>query len=166
MCFVILIVVLATVIGIAVMSIGDKKEGIEGNKVGFRYPLFCVRLLMGEPDEVSTSSLTGEKEYQYHDQTFFGQAGSIAYSTHGLGVDDITLRIDIDENEAETLFNTISQSIESKYKDETGYYCNPVEQKEDGKLIQKMGVNKGAGGIYFTLSYLNGKLKLDGFDQW
>ena len=120
MCWAVLIVVFAAVIGIAVMGIGDKKAGIEGNRVGFHYPLFCVRLVMGEPDEVRTFSEWDEKEYQYYDRTFFGHKGSIAYSEHFYGVDRIILYINIDDNEADTLFNTISQSIESKYKNEKG----------------------------------------------
>ena len=165
MCLAFLAVVFAAVIGITAMSIGDKKAGIEGNKVGFHYPLFCVRLVMGEPDEVRTFSEWGEKEYQYYDRTFWGHKGSIAYSEHFYGVDRIILYINIDDNEADTLFNTISQSIESKYKNEKGYYCSSVEQKENGELSQKIGVNRGAYGTSFTISYLNGILKLYGNDQ-
>ena len=163
--FAVTIVVCALIIGIAVMNVGDKKAGIDGNKVDFRYPFFSVKLLMGKPDKeikIAESDLTA---YHYFDRTFFGQKGSITYDVHLFRVDRIILEMSTSDEAAYTLFSTISQSIESVYKDRAGYYCSPVVQKEDGKLIQNIGVNKGAGGISFTLSYLNGELRLDGAYQ-
>lgn len=157
------IAVCAIIILIAVMNTGDKKAGIEGNKVDFRYPSFCVKLLMGEPDEKTRNSEFDETVYCYYDRAFFGKKCSIKYFTCFFQVNGIILKIDTSDDEAFDLFSTISQSIENEYKDKAGFYCGSIEQKENGELTQEMGVNKGATGISFRLKYKNGTLVVDGY---
>lgn len=152
------IIVCALIVWIAVMSTGDKKAGIEGNKVDFS--CFAVKLLMGKPDKETYWSESGTTIYEYYDRTFFGHNGSISYWSF-IQVDRIILNLNVSDDEAYALFSTISQSIENEYKDQKGFYCNPVEQTEDGGLEQKMGVDKGACDISITLTYLNGKLRVD-----
>lgn len=158
-------IIIGIIIGIVVMNIGNKKAGIEGNKIDYHYPFFSVELLMGKPDkkiEIAESDLT---VYHYLDRTLFGQRGSISYYVHLFRVDRIILKINTNYDEAHTLFDKITQSIEDEYKEREGYYCNPIVEKETGELIQNMGVHKGTGGISFTLSYRNGELRVDGSCQ-
>lgn len=152
------IIACALIVWIAVISTGDRKAGIEGNKVDFS--CFAVKLLMGEPDKEKILSESGTTVYEYYDRTFFGHNGSISYWSL-FQVDRIILNLNVSDDEAYALFSTISQSIENEYKDQKGFYCNPVEQKEDGGLEQKMGVDKGACDISITLTYMNGKLRVD-----
>lgn len=153
------------IIGIVVMNMGNRKAGIEGNKVDFGYPFFSVKLLMGKPDQETSLTESDQTVYHYYDRTFFGHKGDISYDTQILRVNRIVLKINISTDEASTLFYVTSKSIENEYKDKTGYYCDPIFEKETGELIQHMGVRKGAGGISFTLNYLNGEFKVDGSYQ-
>lgn len=46
------------------------QAGIEGNRVDFGYPLFTVRLLMGEPDEESVNTEFPDQWWSYYDREF------------------------------------------------------------------------------------------------
>lgn len=159
---IIAIAVCALLLTIFVPIAGDKKAGIEGNRVDFGYPLFAARLLMGEPDEESVNTEFPDEWWSYYDREFFDHPASIAYCGGYFIVYRIDLKISVSEDEARELFDRVSQSIQNEYKDGDDYYCTPVTQDEDGTLRQKIRISIGAGGKSFEISYQDGELRAYG----
>lgn len=127
--------------------------GIEGNRIHFKTPDFMVQIINGKPDKVTEYSVSGAKEYVYHEQTLFGRQGSIHY--HSLfGVNEVNIEIPVEAGYEETVFNEIGEYMCNVYSKKRGYYDEGIRVNEaTGGLIHRLGADFGATGISVMIEY-------------
>lgn len=143
----------------------DNKAGIEGNRIGYDCPGFVIKLLMGQPDKMSSYYESGLTTYHYKDCTFFGKDAEITYETQVFGVNRITMTMAVSKDEASAMFDRVRESVKNKYEDDEDFYCNEPHYNSNGSMGQSMGTFDGACSKNFSIFYHDGELEVDGYWQ-